>query len=77
MSQSPRRQRNTFACLISAAVASVLLLAGCQPYGRWIYQETPVVNPCPGGLIKQTKRTTETNRERVRQTVVNTDSCLE
>jgi len=50
---------------------------GCQPYGHWIYQETPVVNPCPGGLIKQTKRTTETNRERVRQTVVNTDSCLE
>lgn len=36
-----------------------------------------MVNPCPGGLIKQTKRTTETNRERVRQTVVNTDSCLE
>ena len=61
------------ALLISVGVVAT----SCQPYGRWIYQETPVVNPCPGGLIKQTKRTTETNRERVRQTVVNTDSCLE
>ena len=59
-------------------ISVVVVETGCQqPYGRWIYQETPIVNPCPGGLIKQTKRTTETNRERVRQTVVNTDSCLE
>jgi hypothetical protein len=70
----PRRRRNTFACLIFVAVVE----AGCQqPYGRWIYQETPIVNPCPGGRINQVKRTTDTHLGRVRQTVVNTDSCLE
>lgn len=54
-----------------------LMLASCQPYGRWVYQETPIVNPCPGGRINQIKRTTDTHLGRVRQTVTNTDSCLE
>lgn len=54
-----------------------LVLASCQPYGRWVYQEIPVVNPCPGGRINQVKRTTDTHLGRVRQTVTNTDSCLE
>ena len=61
------------ALLIFVGVAEL----GCQPYGRWIYQETPVVNPCPGGRINQVKRTTDTVRDRVRQTVINTESCLE
>ena len=51
---------------------------GCQPYGRWVYQEPIVTNPCPGGRINQVKRTTDTRSlGRVRQTVTNTDSCLE
>ena len=50
---------------------------GCQPYGRWVYQEPIVTNPCPGGRINQVKRTTDTHLGRVRQTVTNTDSCLE
>jgi Na+-translocating ferredoxin:NAD+ oxidoreductase RNF subunit RnfB len=54
-----------------------LVLTGCQPYGRWVYQETPVINACPGGRINQVKRTTDTHLGRVRQIVVNTDSCLE
>jgi len=64
--------------MIYAGLISVgLMLASCQPYGRWVYQETPVVNPCPGGRINQVKRVTDTHLGRVRQTVTNTDSCLE
>jgi hypothetical protein len=54
-----------------------LVLTNCQPAGRWVFEETRVINPCPGGRVNQVKRTTDTHLGRVRQTVVNTDACLE
>jgi len=54
-----------------------LLLASCQPTGRWVYEEARVINPCPGGRVNQVKRTTDTRLGTVRQTVINTDACLE
>ena len=54
-----------------------LVLASCQPAGRWVFEETRVINPCPGGRVNQVKRVTDTNLGRVRQTVTNTDACLE
>jgi hypothetical protein len=53
-----------------------LLLVGCER-GRWVFQEDAVVVPCPGGRVNQVKRTTDTHLGRVRQTVINTDACLE
>ena len=53
------------------------MIVGCYPSGRWVYQEPLVTNPCPGGKINQVKRVTDTHLGRVRQTVTNTDSCLE
>jgi hypothetical protein len=52
-----------------------LLLASCNR-GRWVFQEDVVIS-CPGGRINQVKRVTDTNLGKVRQTVVNTDACLE
>ena len=52
-----------------------LLLIGCQQ-GRWVFQENVAV-VCPGGRVNQVKRTTDTHLGRVRQTVINTDACLE
>jgi hypothetical protein len=53
-----------------------LLLIGCQQ-GRWVWQENLAATACPGGRVNQVKRTTDTHLGRVRQTVVNTDACLE
>jgi len=64
--------------MYAGLISVVLVLSNNkQPYGRWVYQETPVINPCPGGRINQVKRVTDTHLGRVRQTVTNTDSCLE
>jgi len=52
------------------------LLIGCQQ-GRWVWQENVAVAACPGGRVNQVKRTTDTHLGRVRQTVINTDACLE
>jgi len=52
-----------------------LMLPDCQQ-GRWVFQENVAV-VCPGGRVNQVKRTTDTHLGRVRQTVTNTDACLE
>jgi hypothetical protein len=63
---------------VGMALLVSLVLANCQPAGRWVFEETRVLNPCPGGRVNLVKRTTDTNvGGRVRQTVVNTDACLE